>query len=143
MKAFLRKTALIMVISVFSAGIGSMLTLHFQKNEKWPGKIFVREISPNGSIEALVFKLESEKFFNLLGGDTRFYFGFRRNNISMIIDFDLSEGTGTYEGGVTGLAWLNDDVVMIKRFVNDQEKDIGFNFVQYKWIEGGDLDQIK
>ena len=71
--------------------------------------------------------------FDFLGSDDRFSLGFTNKKSKWYIDFELSEGFGTYEGGITGIEWLNDSEVLIKRRVSDSQKDIKYNIRNNEW----------
>ena len=46
---------------------------------------------------------------------------------------DLSEGSGSYEGGVLGLKWLDSNRVYIDRVVSDQRNDLIYNLSKNEW----------
>lgn len=70
----------------------------------------------------------------MLGCDDRFILGFTNPKAKWYIDFELSEGFGTYEGGIIGIEWLNANEVVIKRRISDSPKDIKYNLNLNEWL---------
>lgn len=103
--------------------------------EPLPQKIIQKEISPDGKTEALLFEDDTGESMNFLGSHSRNYLGLKRNNITYIISRDLTEGSGSYEGGVLGIRWIDDHQILIERVIGDQQKDIIFDINQENWLD--------
>ena len=102
-------------------------------SEILPTKIILEKISPNGKVTAQIIEGEKIQGFNALGSNTRFYLSLQYPNSRHLILRDLSEGFGSYEGGVLGLKWLNSSLVYIERMVSDQQADIIYDLSINAW----------
>ena len=98
-----------------------------------PSHVYLEKKSPNKITMAIIYSWRNDASNNLLGSDYRFMLGFSNSNSKWYVDFELSEGYGTYEGGVTGLEWQNNNEVLIKRIISDRNKDIKYNIALNKW----------
>ena len=103
--------------------------------EPLPHKIIQTEVSPNGEVTALLFEDSTGESMNFLGSDSRNYLGIKKNDITYIISRDLTEGFGTYEGGVFNIKWLNDQQIFIERIIGDQQKNIILDIRENRWLE--------
>jgi len=99
----------------------------------FPTHIYVEKLSPDKKTNAIIYSLSKVDRTNLVGSDDRFILGFTNRKSKWFIDFELSEGFGTYEGGISGVEWLNDSEVLIKRRVSDSQKDIKYNIRNNEW----------
>lgn len=106
-------------------------------NVNFPTHIFLSKPSPNKNTTAIIYSwVEKNKLDfgdNWLGSDSRFILGFTNKKAKWYVDFELSEGLGTYEGGVMGIEWLNENEVLIRRRISDSQKDIKFNLELHEW----------
>jgi hypothetical protein len=92
--------------------------------------------SPCGSQTALVLEAAHYRTcFDLLGGDRRFYLGLRRGHVTCILNRELSDGRGTYEGGIGTIKWEDENTVLLERWVNDREANLAFNTADWKWTD--------
>jgi hypothetical protein len=103
--------------------------------EPLPQKVIQTEVSPNGKVAALLFEDNTGESMNFLGSDSRIFLGIKKNDVTYIISRDLTEGFGTYEGGVFNIKWLNDQQIFIERIIGDQQKNIIFDVIENRWIE--------
>jgi hypothetical protein len=99
----------------------------------FPTHIYIEKISPDKKTNAIIYSWSNGNKFDFLGSDDRFSLGFTNKKSKWFIDFELSEGFGTYEGGITGIEWLNNSEVLIKRRVSDSQKDIKYNIRNNEW----------
>ena len=99
----------------------------------FPTHIYMEKLSPDKKTNAIIYSWSIGDRTNFLGSDDRFILGFTNTQSKWFIDFELSEGFGTYEGGITGVEWLNDSEVLIKRRVSDSQKDIKYNVRNNEW----------
>ena len=93
-------------------------------SEILPTTITMEKLSPNEKVMAQIIEGEKIEGFNVLGSNKRFYLALQYPDSRHLILRDLSEGFGSYEGGVLGLKWLNSSLVYIERMVSDQQADI-------------------
>jgi hypothetical protein len=102
-----------------------------------PKRIFLSKPSPDKNTTAIIYTWEEkdkvEFLENILGNDSRFVLGFSNKKSKWLVDFELSEGFGTYEGGITGIEWINEYEVLVKRRIGDSQKDIKYNIRLNKW----------
>ena len=103
--------------------------------EPLPHKIIQTELSPNGEVTALLFEDSTGESMNFLGSDSRNYLGIKKNEVIYIISRDLTEGFGSYEGGVFSIKWLNNQQIYIERIIGDQQKNIIFDIHENRWLE--------
>jgi hypothetical protein len=99
----------------------------------FPSHIYLEKISPDQKTKAIIYSWTNSEQDNLLGSEDRFILGFSKSNVKWYIDFELSEGFGTYEGGILEIRWINNNEVLIKRTINDSRKDIKYNLADNKW----------
>ncbi len=102
-------------------------------NVNFPTHIYIEKLSPDKKTSAIIYSWSKGDKANLLGSDNRFILGFTNKKSKWYIDFELSEGFGTYEGGITAIEWLNNSEVLIKRRVSDSQKDIKYNVRTNEW----------
>ncbi len=101
-----------------------------------PHTILDQITSPSGSQTALVLEAAHHRtWFDLLGGDRRFYLGLRRGCVTCILNRELSDGRGTYEGGIGAIRWEDENTILLARWVNDQEANLAFNTVDWIWTD--------
>ena len=101
----------------------------------FPKHIYLEKFSPDKKTNAIIYSWSTGEIFNLIGSDDRFMLGFTNTKSKWYIDFELSEGFGTYESGITGIEWLNDKEVLIKRRISDSQKDIKYNIRLNEWTQ--------
>ncbi len=99
----------------------------------FPTHIYTEKISPDKKTNAIIYSWSKSDKNNFLGSDGRFILGFSNKKSKWYIDFELSEGFGSYEGAITGIEWINDSEVLIRRRVNDSQKDIKYNVRSNEW----------
>ena len=80
------------------------------------------------------------RLLQILGSDQRFTMGFANLKAKWYVDFELSEGFGTYEGGITQIEWLNNNEVLIKTVISDRPKDLKYNLQLNEWTLKTTLD---
>ena len=98
-----------------------------------PRKILMEQENPNNEVTAQILEGEMIDSFNLLGSNQRFYLLLQYRNSQHLILRDLSEGSGTYEGGVVGLRWLDHNRLYIERIVADQRSDLIYDILSKNW----------
>jgi len=74
----------------------------------------------------------------MLGGDDRAWLAIRYPEAECILRKELTEGTGTYEGGILDLKWLSNSEILVERAISDRRRDIVYNTGTHSWE---DLDQ--
>ena len=99
----------------------------------FPTHIYLESKSPDNITNAIIYSWTNETEDNLLGSEYRFMLGFANTKSTWYIDYELSEGFGTYEGGITGIKWLNNNEVIINRIINDIPNDIKYNIRLNEW----------
>lgn len=135
----LGKKILIIFIVLLAMTVSSGLTviiLSFggsEGKEPLPQKVVQSQISPDGTIKALLFYAHTGESWDILGTGERNYLGLERKGVIYIIARDLTEGFGTYEGGVLGIKWLNNDQILVERIISDRRDDIIFDLVKNEW----------
>jgi hypothetical protein len=131
-----RNIFLILIIAALSSGITAVLIYIGAKgSEPIPKNIIMSKVSPDRKITALIFQSHTRELLDVLGAGYRFYLGFRQNNITYIIDRDLSEGMGSYEGGISDIIWLNKTQLLIQTSVADRQSDLIFDLKEFQWKE--------
>ena len=131
-----RNYILVLIIAAISSGITAVLIYMGTKGRKpIPKNIIISKVSPDKKITALIFQYHTGESFDLLGAGNRFYLGFKINDITCIIDRDLSEGMGSYEGGISDIIWLNKTELLIQRSVADKQSDLIFDLKEFQWKE--------
>ena len=98
-----------------------------------PTKIILQQKSPDKSIVAEIFEGKAIEGLNPLGSDIRFYLVLNYNNTRHLVLRDLSEGFGTYEGGVFGVKWIDNNRIYIERAVGDSRADLIYNLSLHTW----------
>ena len=86
-------------------------------------------------VTAQILEGEMIDSFDLLGSNQRFYLSLQYRNSQHLILRDLSEGSGTYEGGVVGLRWLDPNRLYIERIVADQRADLIYDISSKTWLD--------
>ena len=96
-----------------------------------PKHVYLEKKSPDSKTNAIIYSWSNDD--DLLGSKEKFMLGFTNKKSRWYIDYELSEGFGTYEGGITEIRWLNNNEVRIKRIINDSPKDIRYNIRLNEW----------
>jgi hypothetical protein len=102
-------------------------------SEILPTTIIMEKLSPNKKVMAQIIEGEKIEGFNPLGSNKRFYLALQYQNSRHLILRDLSEGFGSYEGGVLGLKWLDSSLVYIERIISDHQADIIYDLSINAW----------
>jgi hypothetical protein len=102
-------------------------------SEILPRDIIMEQKSPDKKITAQIIEGEKIEGFNPLGSNKRFYLALQYPDSRHLILRDLSEGFGSYEGGVSGLKWLNSSRIYIERIVSDHQADIIYDLSINAW----------
>lgn len=100
----------------------------------FPSEVVASAVSVDGTATARVLAFRDEPG-NMLGAGVQFYLSIERNGSTIVITRDLSEGFGTYEGGIEELLWLDPDRILVKRVVSDRPADIIFELSSGRWEE--------
>ena len=103
------------------------------KTVNFPTHIYLEKKSPDNKTNAIIYSWSNADKDDLLGSDDKFILGFTNTKTKWYVDFELSEGFGTYEGGITEIQWLNNNEVLIKRIISDRPKDIKYNLQLNEW----------
>jgi hypothetical protein len=98
-----------------------------------PKKVIIEKRNPNKEIIAQILEGEKIEDLNLLGSNYRFYLMLKYPNARHLILRDLSEGFGSYEGGVLDLKWVDSNRVYIERIVGDQRADLIYDLSINTW----------
>jgi hypothetical protein len=98
-----------------------------------PTTIILEKLSPNKKVMAQILEGEKIEGFNPLGSNKRFYLTLQYQNSRHLILRDLSEGFGSYEGGVLGLKWLDSSLIYIERIISDHQADIIYDLSTNAW----------
>lgn len=123
---------LIHIFFILILGVFLQSCLDSSKKVKFPTHVYLEKKSPDNITNAVIYSWSNDKD-NYLGSDYKFILGFSNSKTKWYIDFDLSEGFGTYEGGITDIKWLNNNEILIKRIISDRPKDIKYNLQLNKW----------
>jgi hypothetical protein len=98
-----------------------------------PTKMIIEKKNPNQEITAQILEGEKIEGFNPLGSNYRFYLLLKYPKARHLILRDLSEGFGSYEGGVIDLKWVDSNRVYIERIVGDQRADLIYDLSINAW----------
>ena len=139
MRKFL-KIAIAAVCILVAVYIGLMHYIFNSPNipegaEILPEKVLIEKRGPNNKLLAQILIGEKIEGFNPLGSNERYYLSIKYPNSRYLVLRDLSEGYGSYEGGVMGLRWLDAEQLLIERFVGDQKADLIFDLKNHLWKE--------
>jgi len=104
-------------------------------SETIPTKILIEQKSPHDELIAQILEGEKIEGFDMLGSNERVYLKLKYPNSEHLVLRDLSEGFGSYEGGIFGLKWLDENRVYIDRVVGDQEADLVYDLNEHRWQE--------
>ena len=104
-----------------------------QAEVKFPTTVYLEKLSPDKKTKAIIYSWINSNESNILGSEYRYILGFSKSKSKWYIDYELSEGFGTYEGGILGIRWLNNNEVLIKRTIADSRKDIKYNLLLNTW----------
>ena len=136
MKKFLKITIIASSLSLFVViGITFWIFRPYipEGAEIFPTEIIMEMDSPDKRVKAQILEGERIEGFNPLGSNERYYLTLQYPNVRNLIVRDLSEGFGSYEGGVLGLKWLDSNRVYIERVVGDQRADLVYNLSKNEW----------
>jgi hypothetical protein len=122
------------VIVLLLVVAGTLLGCGMQRRPL-PRRVAFEAQSSKGDMTAVVY-LEKGAF-DMLGGDDRAWLAIQFPGAEYILRKELTEGSGSYEGGVFGLRWLSDTDVLVERAVADQWRDIVYNTEKHSWREVG------
>lgn len=101
-----------------------------------PHTVIEQATSPSGAQVAVVLKTAHHPTgFDFLGGDQRLFLGLRRGGTTCILTRELSEGFGSYEGGVGSLTWDGEHRVVLERWVSDREANVVFDTDEWTWSD--------
>ena len=134
-KRILRIIVLVGSTAICSSGITAFIMVFraTEGKEPIPHEIIQAELSPDGQTTAMLFSAHTGETWDILGAGRRVYLGIKIEEITYIIDRDLTEGFGTYEGGVGEIHWLNDHQVFVERIIADQPQDLIFDVYAHVW----------
>ena len=102
-------------------------------SEILPTKVIIEKKNPNKEITAQILEGEKIEGFNPLGSNYRFYLTLKYPRAQHLILRDLSEGLGSYEGGVIDLKWVDSNRIYIERIVSDQQADLIYDLSINTW----------
>lgn len=102
-------------------------------SEILPINIIIEQKSPNNMVTAQIVEGEKIEGINPLGSNERFYLSLRYSNVQHLVLRDLSEGSGSYEGGVFGLKWLDSNRIYIERIVSDRQANLIYDISEHAW----------
>ncbi|MEX1132748.1 MAG: hypothetical protein WEC15_05955 [Flavobacteriales bacterium] len=120
------KSALFIAIgSLILSGCGESDGTRNKAAVNFPDSVWVSRNSPDSSMKATVYYWRDADA-NFLAQE-RWCLGFEKNGIKWFIDHDLSDGKGSYEGGVFDLQWIDERRVRIFRRIDDQDANIVFD----------------
>jgi len=102
-------------------------------SEILPTKVIMEKKNPDKEITAQILEGEKIEGFNPLGSNYRFYLSLKYPKAQHLILRDLSEGFGSYEGGVIDLRWVDSNRIYIERIVSDQEADLIYDVSINTW----------
>jgi len=98
-----------------------------------PQSVLLEARSPSGRQGAQILEAP-RRGGDYLGSGRRFYLAVRRGGTTCVVTRELSDGFGTYEGGVAGLRWRDDRTVVLGRTVADRRADLAFDTDAWQWI---------
>lgn len=131
------RNAVTLALSFLSGAACSAVALSlYSSGEPYrlPEAVLEQAGSPSGTRSALLLRAPQSNGFDL-GADDRFYLALRRGESTCILTRELSEGFGSYEGGVGALRWTGDDTVFIERWVSDAEANLAFDTERWTWSD--------
>jgi len=123
------KTVLLLTLAFFSCSDNKT----DQAEVKFPTNIYLEKRSPDKKTRAIIYSWIDRDESNILGSEHRYILGFTKLKSKWYIDYELSEGLGTYEGGILDIQWLNEKEVLIKRVISDNRKDIKYSLASQTW----------
>lgn len=100
-----------------------------------PAKVLIEQRGPNNKMVAQILVGKKIEGFNPLGSNERYYLSIKHPNSQYLVLRDLSEGFGSYEGGVMGLKWIDSEHISIEIVVGDQKADLIFDLKNHAWTE--------
>jgi len=100
-----------------------------------PEKILMEKRGPDNQLSAQILIGEKIEGFNPLGSNERYYLSIKHPSSQYLVLRDLSEGFGSYEGGVMDLKWLDAEHVHIARVIGDQRADLIYDLKSHSWIK--------
>jgi hypothetical protein len=103
--------------------------------EPFPSDVIASATSPDGQAVARILEVHPGDGGGMLGTDVQLFLSIERNGTTAIITRDLSEGFGTYEGGVSGVRWLGVHRVLVKRAISDRPANIVYELNSGSWEE--------
>jgi hypothetical protein len=100
-----------------------------------PEEVLMEKRAPNNKLLAQILIGEKIEGFNPLGSNERYYLSIKHPSSQYLVLRDLSEGFGSYEGGVMDLKWLDSEHICIERVVGDQRSDLIYDLESHLWLE--------
>ena len=128
----------ILCVIAFAATLSAVIICFMYpkvKCELFPNQAIASEPSPDGKVIATILESKRNNKSNYLGSDIQFFLSLEYDNSTAIFTRDLTEGFGSYEGGVHGLRWLSADRILIERYVADRESNIIFDLMSHSWLK--------
>jgi hypothetical protein len=118
------------VLFIASAGLlligcGQSDATRTSASVNFPDSVWVSRTSPDSSMQATVYYWRDADA-NFLAQE-RWCLGFEKNGTKWFIDYDLSDGKGSYEGGLFDLQWIDERRVRIFRRIDDRDANIVFD----------------
>ena len=104
-------------------------------NIQFPEEIYIQQESPNGFTTAFIYHWQDTRKTDLLGSEQRYYLGFQNAHSKWYIDYELSEGAGTYESAIISVHWINYRRLYIKRVLHDEQNDLIYDIYENIWVE--------
>jgi hypothetical protein len=98
----------------------------------FPDSISARATSPDSMVEARIYYWRDDNA-NFLAAE-RWCLGFSKDKTTWLIERELGEGKGSYEGGVFYPEWLNNHQVKVHRRIDDQDADVVFDLTKQAFV---------
>ncbi len=103
--------------------------------EPFPSDVIASATSPDGQAVAKILEFGPGDGGGMLGIDVQFFLSIEQNGTTAIITRELSEGFGTYEGGVSGVRWLDAHRVLVERAISDRPANLVYELNSGSWEE--------
>ncbi len=103
--------------------------------EFFPRREIMEAKNPFNEITAIIVEGEKPERMNYLGSNITCYLKLEYPKSTLLITRDLTDGTGYYEGGIEAVNWLDQDRVLIKRYINGIKLNLIYDTRQMGWTE--------
>ncbi len=120
--------AVLFVVNIFTPGIP-------EGTEFFPRREIMEAKNPFNEITAIIVEGEKPEIMNYLGSNITCYLKLEYPKSTLLISRDLTDGSGCYEGEIESVKWLDQDRILIERYVNNIKSNLIYDTRQMGWTE--------